>query len=71
MFQIRNASNVVVATITTNAQGVATATLPPGTYSLIEISVPPGVILDPTPSSFSIVAGQTTVRNRTNVATPV
>jgi Prealbumin-like fold domain len=67
VFEIRRAgSNVVVATITTNAQGRASVTLPPGMYTLTEITAP-GAVLDATPSNFEIVPGEVTVRNRFNI----
>jgi Prealbumin-like fold domain/Coenzyme PQQ synthesis protein D (PqqD) len=65
VFEIRRAGSGVVATITTNAQGRASVSLPPGMYTLTEISAP-GAVVDATPSTFEIMARETTIRNRFN-----
>ena len=55
VFQVRNASNALVATLTTNAQGKAqTGLLPLGTYSVTETSVPTPYILDPSPVTINL-----------------
>jgi uncharacterized surface anchored protein len=56
IFEVRNASNALVATLTTDAQGKAqTGLLPLGTYTVTETFVPAPYILDPTPITMTVV----------------
>ena len=55
IFEVRNAANALVATLTTDAQGKAqTRLLPLGTYTVTETYVPAPYILDPTPITMSL-----------------
>jgi uncharacterized surface anchored protein len=55
VYQVRNAANTVVATITTNAQGKAqTGLLPLGTYTVTETFVPAPYLLDATPFNMTL-----------------
>jgi hypothetical protein len=75
IFEVRNSSNILVDTLTTNAQGKAQSViLPLGTYTLIETFVPSPYILDASPKTVSlnyqdmntpIVIGATTISNET------
>jgi uncharacterized surface anchored protein len=56
IFEVRNASNALVATLTTDAQGKAqTGLLPLGTYTVTETFAPAPYILDPTPITMTVV----------------
>ncbi|MCP6606591.1 prealbumin-like fold domain-containing protein, partial [Klebsiella pneumoniae] len=55
VFEVRNAANTLVATLTTDAEGKAqTGLLPLGTYTLTETSVPSPYVLDPTPITMTL-----------------
>ncbi len=55
VFEVRNAANALVATLTTDAQGKAeTGFLPLGTYTVTETYVPAPYILDPTPITMTL-----------------
>ncbi len=55
IFEVRNAANTLVATLTTDEQGKATSGhLPLGTYTLTESFVPAPYILDPTPINVTL-----------------
>jgi len=55
VFEVRNAANALVATLTTDAQGKAeTGFLPLGTYTVTETYVPAPYILDPTPMTMTV-----------------
>ncbi len=55
VFEVRNAANALVATLTTDAQGkVETGFLPLGTYTVTETYVPAPYILDPTPITLTL-----------------
>ncbi len=55
IFEVRNAANTLVATLTTDEQGKATSGhLPLGTYTLTESFVPAPYILDTTPINVTL-----------------
>jgi uncharacterized surface anchored protein len=62
IFEVRDESEALVATLTTDFEGKATTgTLPLGTYTVTETFVPAPYILDPTPQTLTIAyADQTT-----------
>lgn len=57
-FEVRDANDKVVGTITTDANGIATLKdLPFGTYKIIETKAPEGYELDATPKTITISKG--------------
>ncbi|MCL2627088.1 MAG: SpaA isopeptide-forming pilin-related protein [Oscillospiraceae bacterium] len=61
VFEVRNASNTLVDTITTNAQGRAqTIILPLGTYTVTEVTAPYGYIRNPSTFTVTISGSQGT-----------
>jgi uncharacterized surface anchored protein len=55
VFEVRNAANTLVTTLTTDAEGKAqTGLLPLGTYTLTETSVPSPYVLEPTPITMTL-----------------
>ena len=70
-FEIRNSSNTVIATLTTNANGEATSDwLPYGSYTITETYVPKGFLIATSPQSVSIENANTTY-SKTFQDTPV
>jgi len=60
-YEVRDASNTLVATLTTKADGtVDLGMLTPGTYTVKESVAPDGYKLDPTVYTYQITAGQLT-----------
>lgn len=48
-----------VNTVTTNSEGLADLELEVGDYTAVETDAPPQFVLDPTPSPFTVVGGET------------
>ncbi|MFC4224402.1 thioester domain-containing protein [Lysinibacter cavernae] len=71
VFDVINANNQTVATMTTDATGNASVDgLSPGSYTVVERTAPTGYVLDITPHEITVLDGTTQSTTITNAAAP-